>query len=405
MYTSFYGLNEKPFDLLPNPDFLYPSRAHKRALTYLAHGIRQRVGFILLTGEVGSGKTTIIRNMIRTHLQECVLAKVFNTRVDSLQLLVQINDDFGLDSEGKDKAGLLRQLNDFLIEQYARGRQSVLIVDEAQNLSPEILEEVRMLSNLETDRDKLLQIILVGQPELRDILAAPNLLQLRQRIQINCHLHPLSAPEIKDYIYYRLEKAGNRDALDFSDDAIDAIARYTRGIPRLVNILCDYIMIDTFAAQSSSVDGSAVDELATDLAFESQYWEVSSGSVPEEGCSGIKVALSAKLSDDDAEGGAQALSRVVSGQAKILKMITSLNKRLQSLEALSALDDPALLDFKDRLASIEQQHENTVKQFLSALSQVRLEFSAQIKQTQTRIAEEKGTNFGFIHSVRKFFSS
>ena len=158
MYTSFFGLREKPFDLLPNPDFLYPSRAHQRALTYLTHGIRERAGFILLTGEVGSGKTTLIRNMIRSQLRDSVLAKVFNTRVDSLQLLMQINGDFGLETEGKDKSTLLRELNDFLIEQYAHRRQAVLIIDEAQNLSVEILEEVRMLSNLETDRDKLLQV-------------------------------------------------------------------------------------------------------------------------------------------------------------------------------------------------------------------------------------------------------
>ncbi len=136
MYTSFFGLHEKPFDLLPNPDFLYPSRAHKRALTYLTHGIRERAGFILLTGEVGSGKTTLIRNLIRAQLSDSVLAKVFNTRVDSIQLLTQINGDFGLDTEGRDKATLLRELNDFLIEQYAMGRQSVLIIDEAQNLTP-----------------------------------------------------------------------------------------------------------------------------------------------------------------------------------------------------------------------------------------------------------------------------
>lgn len=272
MYTAFFGLREKPFDLLPNPDFLYPSRAHKRALTYLTHGIKERAGFILLTGEVGSGKTTLIRNMIRSQLRDSVLAKVFNTRVDSLQLLMQINGDFGLDTDGRDKATLLRELNDFLIEQYAQRRQAVLIIDEAQNLSAEILEEVRMLSNLETDRDKLLQIILVGQPELRDLLARPGLLQLRQRIQINCHLQPLSAPEVREYILFRLEKAGNKTALVFDDDAVEAVATYSRGIPRLVNILCDYIMIDAFSSQTRNIGGSVIHELAADLSFEAQYW-------------------------------------------------------------------------------------------------------------------------------------
>lgn len=273
MYTAFFGLREKPFDLLPNPDFLFPSRAHKRAMTYLTHGIRQRAGFILLTGEVGSGKTTLIRNIIRTQLKDCVLAKVFNTKVDSLQLLMQINADFGLETTGRDKAALLRDLNDFLIDQYAQRRQAVLIIDEAQNLTPEILEEVRMLSNLETDRDKLLQIILVGQPELRDLLTQPGLLQLRQRIQINCHIHPLTAEEVREYILFRLEKAGNRDALTLTDEAVEAIATYSRGIPRLVNIICDYIMVDAFSAQTRQIEGRVVHELAADLSFEAQYWD------------------------------------------------------------------------------------------------------------------------------------
>lgn len=377
MYTSFFGLREKPFDLLPNPDFLYPSRAHKRALTYLTHGIRERAGFILLTGDVGSGKTTLIRNMIRSQLKDSVLAKVFNTRVDSLQLLMQINADFGLESEGKDKAALLKDLNDFLIEQYAGRRQSVLVIDEAQNLSPDILEEVRMLSNLETDREKLLQIILVGQPELRDLLSGPGLLQLRQRIQVNCHLNPLSVAEVREYILFRLEKAGNREALDFSDEAVEAIATYSRGIPRLINILCDYVMVDSFAAQTRVVDGVTVHELARDLSFEEQYWDDKPGKSADGVVSetaALNVASLASAPDMGAvEPNIDAAVRTVSGQAKILSVIGTLNKRLEALEFMPVWDHAALIDVRERLEKLEAEQQDMVRELWAGLQQLRSE--------------------------------
>ena len=364
MYKEFFGLHEKPFDLLPNPDFLYPSKAHKRALTYLTHGIKERAGFILLSGEVGSGKTTLIRNLLRSQLSTCVLAKVFNTKVDSMQLLMQINSDFGLETDGRDKAGLLRDLNDFLIEQYAQRRQAVLIIDEAQNLSPEILEEIRMLSNLETDRDKLLQIILVGQPELRDILAKPALLQLRQRIQINCSLQPLNATEVREYIEFRLEKAGNRTALTFDDAAVEAIATYSRGIPRLINILCDYIMIDAFSAETRAIDGDTVHELAGDLSFEAQYWDV-------------KPAAMATAPDaygngrNGGNGGVQPMINGVSGQAKVLAAIGALNKRVESLEFQPVWDNAALLDLRDRMDKMELQQRAMVQELWAGIQQLR----------------------------------
>jgi len=369
VYTSFFGLREKPFDLLPNPDFLYPSRAHKRALTYLTHGIRERAGFILLTGEVGSGKTTLIRNLVRSHLRDSVLAKVFNTRVDSLQLLMQINGDFGLETDGRDKATLLRELNNFLIEQYAMGRQSVLIIDEAQNLSPEILEEVRMLSNLETDRDKLLQIVLVGQPELRDVLAGPGLLQLRQRIQINCNLQPLNPAEVREYILFRLEKAGNREALEFDDAAVLAIATYTRGIPRLINILCDYIMIDAYSAQSRLIDGNAVHELAADLSFETQYWD-SKSSGGEEG---------SKNTGGGAVGNVEALSLAVTNHARVLSVVGALNKRVEALERLPEWDQAAVLDLREQVGRLEESVEKRFRELRAMQQQLRAEISMCVK--------------------------
>jgi general secretion pathway protein A len=277
MYELYFNLTKKPFDLLPNPEFIFLSKSHKRALTYLDYGIKERAGFILLTGEVGSGKTTIIRDLLKKQNPKVVLAKIFNTMVNSDQLISIINDDFGLPVRGKDKIELLRDLNAFLIEQYAKGNQPTLIIDEAQNLDSTLLEEVRMLSNLETDSAKLLQIILVGQPELRQTLGQPGMLQLRQRISINCHLQPLSRTEIEDYIHHRLEIAGDRTAVVFDTEALDIIYKYSRGIPRLINIICDFLMLSAFAEETKHLDGGMVRDIIGDLDFENQYWAVKSG--------------------------------------------------------------------------------------------------------------------------------
>lgn len=275
MYESYFNLNSKPFDLLPNPDYLYLSDTHGKALTYLQYGVQERVGFILLTGEIGAGKTTLIRELVKSHLSNVVLAKVFNTRVDSHQLLAMINDDFGLETEGRSRIELFQDLNTFLIDQFACGNHAVLIIDEAQNLSSELLEEVRMLSNLETDGGKLLQIIMVGQPELRQALKSPSMLQLRQRVQVACHLSPIKEEELEEYILTRLEKAGNREALLFQGRAFYEVYDACKGIPRLVNILCDYILMDACVNGVREVDGAGVREIVEDLNFKQQYWSVS----------------------------------------------------------------------------------------------------------------------------------
>ena len=272
MYEAFFNLSSKPFDLLPDPRFIYLSRSYKKAMTYLNYGIRERSGFILLTGEVGSGKTTLIRDLLDKNYEHVVLSKIFNTRVTSEQLLSMINDDFGLDVHGKDKITMIRDLNVFLIDQYAAGNQPILIIDEAQNLSSELLEEVRMLSNLEASSSKLMQIILVGQPELRTILAAPELRQLRQRININCHLQALSREEVEQYIGHRLEIAGNATAVHFESEAIDAVFRYSRGIPRLINIICDFLMFLAFAEEATNLTVDMVSDVIGDLDFENYHW-------------------------------------------------------------------------------------------------------------------------------------
>jgi general secretion pathway protein A len=274
LYEQFFGFTVKPFELLPDPEFLFPSRSHKRALTYLEFGIRERSGFILLTGEIGSGKTTIISNLLKQKSEDVVVSKVFNTKVDAVQLLALINEDFGLPVDGRDKVTMLRDLNHFLVRQYAAGKQPVIVIDEAQNLSAGLLEEIRLLSNLESGKAKLLQIILVGQPELRRTLAAESLLQLRQRISVNCQIHPLSREETEQYILHRMERAGNRTAVIFPPDGLDLIAQKSRGIPRLINIICDYLLLTAYAAQTREIYGPMVMEILEDLNFEQQYWDI-----------------------------------------------------------------------------------------------------------------------------------
>lgn len=318
MYEAFFNFRRKPFELLPNPDFLYPSRSHKKVLSYLDYGIREHSGFILLTGEVGTGKTTLIRELIKKHLRNVLLSRVFHTKVESRQLLAMINADFGLETSDKDKPALLRDLQEFLIEQYAKRCPVVLIIDEAQNLSKSVLEEVRMLSNLETEESKLLHIILVGQPELRRVLSDPALLQLRQRIQIICNIEPLGAGEIEHYIRYRLEAAGNREALRIAPECYAIIHTYTRGIPRLINILCDYVLLDAFANESREVTGATIHEIAQDLNFNGQYWESTAMESP----------------DDGSPGAAREPARIPPGnrQAALLR----LDRRLQRIEAAHA---------------------------------------------------------------------
>ncbi len=335
MYETYFNLSSKPFDLLPDPRFIYLSKSHKKALTYLDYGIRERSGFILLTGEVGSGKTTLIRDLLEKHYDNILLSKIFNTRVTSEQLLAMINDDFGLNVQGKDKITMIRDLNLFLIEQYAAGHQPILIIDEAQNLSPELLEEVRMLSNLEASNSKLLQIILVGQPELRTILSSPELRQLRQRININCHLQALNREELELYIARRLEVAGNPDAVRFEPDALEAIFIYSRGIPRLINIICDFLLFLAFAEETGTLTVDMVSDVIGDLDFEHYHW-MEDGTGGEQG---------------NADGSSMDNRRA---DPELQKMLVEALQRIDTLERnIAAPQQSANRELEERIASLQ----------------------------------------------------
>jgi general secretion pathway protein A len=281
MYETFFNLSSMPFELVPDPEFLYLSRSHKKALMHLDYGIKEKKGFILITGEVGSGKTTIVKDILKHLDDKITISKVFNTKVSAEQLIAMINDDFGLEVAGKDKIALLRDLNAFLVDEYAYGRQPVLIIDEAQNLNQDLLEEVRLLSNLETDKSKLLQIILVGQPELRQTLLLPELRQLRQRISVSCHIEHLTREETEEYIYHRLEMAGNRSAICFQNGTLDYIQNYSRGTPRLINIVCDFLMLSAFADEKKELTLDLVKEVIGELDIENRYWKDNAASLAE----------------------------------------------------------------------------------------------------------------------------
>lgn len=274
MYNSFFGFKYAPFKLTPDPDFLFLSKVHKKALTYLNYGLNSDTGgFILVTGEVGTGKTTLIRSVMKRSQEDIIFSRINNTRLTSEELLSMINDDFGLSIKGKDKPQLLRDLTDFLITQFAKRRKAVLIIDEAQNLSPEHLEEIRLISNLETDKSKLLQIILVGQPELSKILAKPELRAFRQRTNVSCHISPLTIEETEEYIFHRLNVAGNRDAIIFEKGSIPFIYKFSKGIPRLINIACDFLLLAAFTEQTKEISLKMVEEVMSDLEKENMYWQ------------------------------------------------------------------------------------------------------------------------------------
>ena len=266
MYEDFYGFSELPFNVTPDPRFLYRSESHRDALAYITYGIFQRKGFLAVTGEVGVGKTTVVGAFVDLFQPSLEVAFVFSTKFPFRQLLYLVCRDFGLQVEGKNKAQMLLALNDFLIAQNERNRHSVLIIDEAHNLSVGVLEELRMLSNLETRNRKLLQIMLIGQPELESILNMNEMRQLRQRIPGICRISMLSRQDVERYVRCRLDIAGAKNgSVHFTPDSFDEIYQYSAGIPRLVNILCDRVLLVGYVSNTRSIDGRVVREGIRDL--------------------------------------------------------------------------------------------------------------------------------------------
>ncbi|MEM9176381.1 MAG: AAA family ATPase, partial [Myxococcota bacterium] len=265
MYTAFYGLREKPFALSPDPRFLYLAGSHREALAHLLYGIEQGEGFISVTGEVGTGKTTLCRTLLERLDGDTELAFLFNPSRTALELLQSICAEFDLPAEGLARRALMHQLNTFLVEQRRAGKRVLLIIDEAQTLSENTLEQVRLLSNLETSRDKLIQILLLGQPELDRKLDERGLRQLRQRISVRWKLDPLSAVETRAYVRHRLAVAAGEPKDLFSEAALKEVHRRTGGIPRLVNQLCDRALLAGYAARAAQIGPRLIREAAREI--------------------------------------------------------------------------------------------------------------------------------------------
>ncbi len=265
MYEAFYGLNEKPFSIQPDPDFLYLGRRHAYAFSMLQFGIKNGAGFSVLSGEIGCGKTTLIRHLLNDLSPSHTVGLVYNTHRDIVDLLEWIMLAFGLPYEGKSKVGLYDDFQRFLIKQHGLGKRVLLIVDEAHNLNPDALESLRMLSNINADKHQLLQVILVGQPQLKSMLMQPELQQFAQRVAVDFHIKPLDASEVTSYILHRLAVAG-REAPLFTAAACDKIAEVSRGVPRSINILCDTALVYGFSAESERIGLTLVEEVLQDKA-------------------------------------------------------------------------------------------------------------------------------------------
>lgn len=268
MYKAFFNLKRNPFEITPDPSFLFPTGRHNEALAALYYGVRRHKGFVVLTGEVGTGKTLLLRCLLQLLKQSADVkyAYVFNGRLTPLEFLQYIAGDLGLPSAGKNKSELLLQLAAYVVARGERKLTTVLVVDEAHHLSAEILEEIRLLTNLETAEEKLLQILLVGQPELDDKLDSNDLRQLKQRIAVRSHLSPLDLNETKGYIECRLQLAGSAEpGKIFPTETVAAVHRHSRGFPRLINTVCENALIAAYARQAASVTPEMIDTIAADF--------------------------------------------------------------------------------------------------------------------------------------------
>lgn len=282
MYIEYYGLLRSPFEMTPDPSFLFLGEAHREGLAMLEYGVKSGKGFVLLTGEVGTGKTTLLHALLGRLDSQTRCAFIFNPRLEPLDFFRLLLEELGIKTTGNTKADYLLQLNEYLIARLEENHKTLLIVDEAQNLSPELLEEIRLLSNLETPRSKLIQIMLVGQPELKQMLARDDLRQLRQRIALRHHLRPFDLDETREYVEGRLGKAGYTGRRIFKGAAIRELYSFTGGTPRLINSVCDSALLMGYSRDKSTIDAGIIREVATDL----ELVPIDAGASADDGAGG-----------------------------------------------------------------------------------------------------------------------
>jgi general secretion pathway protein A len=316
MYLEHFGLEEPPFRLSPDPHFLFLSKHHARAKAYLESTVVLEDGFVIITGEVGSGKTTLIKCFMESLGEDVIYAHIAQTQITPVQFLQGVLADFGFEPFKMRKAELIDLLNHFLVEQYAAGKKVLLLVDEAQNLSPQVLEEIRLLSGIETTKDKVLRIILAGQPELNETLDADNMRQLVQRARLRFHLGPLSEDECREYISHRLHRAGAGDRQIFDPDTMPLVYRYSGGIPRLVNTLCDTAMLCAFAEDRLGVSLADIHAAVEELGW-SEYAATTNSfalrDIPT-GQEGSQQAAVASLRITDEETGTESIVDITPGR-------------------------------------------------------------------------------------------
>ncbi len=342
MYENFYGLKERPFTLVPDPDYLFLGSQHKLARAYLEYGIKERMGFVVLTGEVGTGKTTLIKSLLREKEATCRLGVLYQTSVEAEDLLDLLLKEFQIRGHfGGSRAARLGAFNQFLLSSHARGEHVVLVVDEAQNLGPRALEELRLLSNLQTEKEPLLQVILVGQPGLRERLRHPALRQLAQRVAIHYHLRPLDHDETKEYIWFRLARAGGSGI--FTTSALDKLYEYTQGVPRRINAWCDLALVAGFAEGRHEIDGEFIDLVITAQGgslegIEGEESSISEDLAPLPETSGSRL----QAADNGLEAALQNLSeRLTRLEGLVLEMTSQLMPVLiRTLSQQSPADEP-----------------------------------------------------------------
>jgi len=265
MYCQFYNFKERPFNVTSDPAFFFLSRQHKEALSHLLYGVTQRKGILVITGEIGTGKTTLCRFFLNQLPKNIKTAFILNPYFSEIQLLESIINDFGLKVKNKSRLSFVWELNRFLLSESEAGNNVVLIIDEAQNLKPLALEQVRLLSNLETEKDKLIQIVLMGQPELNRKLDLYGLRQLQQRIMVRYHIMPLEESEVNDYINHRLNIAGSNGSIKFTDEARKIISYFSCGVPRLINIICDRALLAGFVAETRTMNSDIINKCVKEL--------------------------------------------------------------------------------------------------------------------------------------------
>lgn len=322
MYEAYYGLVVRPFQLNPDPSFYFDSTQHRRARAYLEYGVHQNEGFIVVTGEIGAGKTTIVRGLLEVLDKEKVIAaQLVSTQLDANDILRMVAAAFGVRSKSEAKAELLLALEAFLVDVARQGRRCLLIVDEAQNLTPSAVEELRMLSNFQFESHSLLQSFLVGQPEFRAILLSPQMEQLRQRVIATCHIGPLGASETQEYIQHRIKCAGSTGEPQFEDAAYEAIHRASAGIPRRINSICDRLLLAGFLAEKKVFCKEDVDEIAGEIS-DSAYINSATSAASLSTLSGPNVFADDFSAIDFAE-----LTIDASVAAETDRMLNDMNKR------------------------------------------------------------------------------